>query len=304
MPTEPRAIRIGTRGSALARWQAERVKARLRAMKPDLECTLKVFTTAGDLSLDRPLPEIGGKGLFTEELERALLAGGIDLAVHSLKDLPVDNPPGLILGALPERGDARDALVSARYSTLKELPKGGRVGTSSLRRGAQLLSIRPDLVLLSLRGNVDTRIRKAMEGGFEAIVLAAAGLLRLGHGSAISSYLSFEEMLPAPGQGALAVQCRKDDEGTLALLAAIDDRATRRSVSAERCFLGSLGGGCSAPIAALGRVDGAMIELEGLVASRDGTQIVRVRGAGSDPGELGARLAGEALSKGARELLA
>jgi hydroxymethylbilane synthase len=296
-------IRIGTRGSTLARWQAEWVRARLVALRPDIECSVEVFTTAGDLTLDKPLPEIGGKGLFTEELERALLAGGIDIAVHSLKDLPVDNPQGLKIGAIAEREDPRDALVSARYSTLRELPEGSRVGTSSLRRGAQLLSIRPDLALLPLRGNVDTRVRKAQEGEYEAIVLAAAGLLRLGRGSSIASYFGFEEMLPAPGQGAMAVQCRVDDEATLALLAGIDHRATRLAVTAERSFLKGLGGGCSAPIAALGRICDEGLELEGLVASRDGSTLVRVRGGDSDPEELGRRLADEALAKGARELL-
>jgi hydroxymethylbilane synthase len=297
------AIRIGTRGSALARWQAGWIRARLGALRPDIECQILLFSTSGDLTLDKPLPEIGGKGLFTEELERALLAGDIDVAVHSLKDLPVENPSGLTLGAIAEREDPRDALVSARYSTLKELPEGARVGTSSLRRGAQLLAMRPDLKLLSLRGNVDTRVRKAMEGGYEAIVLAAAGLLRLGRAAAISSYFSFEEMLPAPGQGALAVQCRKSDEATLGLLAGIDHPRTRSAVTAERAFLRGLGGGCSAPIAALGRVDGAQLWLEGLVASRDGSRLVRVGGAGVEPEELGKRLADEALAEGARELL-
>ncbi|MGO8695743.1 MAG: hydroxymethylbilane synthase [Rectinemataceae bacterium] len=303
MRAEGGTIRIGTRVSALARRQTDWVLKRLSALGPDIECRVLPFATTGDRILDKPLPEIGGKGLFTEELERALLAGDIDIAVHSLKDLPVDNPPGLSLGAVAEREDPRDALVSAHYSTLKELPPGARVGTSSLRRGAQLLAIRPDLALLPLRGNVDTRVRKAMEGEYDAIVLAAAGLLRLGRGSAISSYFGSEEMLPAPGQGALAIQCRKDDKATLGLLALLDHGPTRAAVGAERSFLAGLGGGCSAPIAALGGLDGARIVLVGLVASRDGSRIIRVRGSGADPEELGKRLADEALAEGARALL-
>jgi hydroxymethylbilane synthase len=303
MSSEGRTVRIGTRASALARAQVEGIKARLGALRPDLECRILPYTTTGDRILDKSLPEIGGKGLFTEEIELALLAGDIDIAVHSLKDLPVDYPPGLTLGALAEREDPRDVLVSARYTTLEALPRAARVGTSSLRRGAQLLAIRQDLVLLPLRGNVDTRVRKAMEGDYEAIVLAAAGLLRLGRASAISSYFGPEEMLPAPGQGALAVQCRSDDEGTLALLKLIDHGPTRAAVTAERSFLKGLGGGCSAPIAALGQAQDGDIELQGLVASKDGTKIVRVRGSGGDPEELGKRLANEALARGARELL-
>jgi len=298
-----RAVRIGTRASALALWQAGWTRTRLVALWPDIQCSIVPLSTSGDRILDKPLPEIGGKGLFTQEIEHALLAGDIDIAVHSLKDLPVDNPAGLTLGAIAEREDPRDVLVSARYSTLKELPEGARVGTSSLRRGAQLLAIRKDLGLLPLRGNVDTRIRKAMEGEYEAIVLAAAGLVRLGRAQAISSYLNFEEMLPAPGQGALAVQCRSDDEATALLLAGIDHGPTRAAVTAERAFLRGLGGGCSAPIAAIGRIEGPRLELEALVASRDGSRVIRVRGSGGDPEELGSRLADEALARGAGELL-
>ena len=263
-----------------------------------------LFTTTGDRILDRPLPEIGGKGLFTDELERALLEGAIDLAVHSLKDLPVDDRPGLVLGAIAEREDPRDALVSSSYRKLKELPGGARVGTSSLRRGVQLLAIRPDLALLPLRGNLGTRIGKAMDGAYEAIVLAAAGLLRLERASAISSYFGFDEMLPAPGQGALAVQCRAGDAAALGLLASVEHGATRAAVAAERAFLKALGGGCSAPIAALGRLEGDSLELEGLVAAKDGSKLIRVRGMGGDPEELGKHLADEAFNRGARELLA
>jgi hydroxymethylbilane synthase len=304
MGSERKTMRIGTRGSELARRQADWVRERLVLSNPDIAFEIFSFTTTGDRILDRPLPEIGGKGLFTEELERALLEGAIDLAVHSLKDLPVDNPPGLALGAVAEREDPRDVLVSARFGTLDELPRGARVGTSSLRRGAQLLAIRPDLALLPLRGNVGTRVGKAMDGDYGAIVLAAAGLLRLGRASAISSYLGFDEMLPAPGQGALAVQCRRDDEAAFGLLAGIEHAATRAAVAAERAFLKGLGGGCSAPIAALGRLEGRSLELEGLVAAKDGSKLIRVRGRGDDPEELGRRLADEAIAEGAGELLA
>jgi hydroxymethylbilane synthase len=304
MGPERATIRIGTRGSELARRQADWIRRRLVSSNAGIACEILPFTTTGDRILDRPLPEIGGKGLFTEELEHALLEGAIDLAVHSLKDLPVDNPPGLTLGAVAEREDPRDALVSALYKTLDELPRGARVGTSSLRRGAQLLAIRPDLALLPLRGNVGTRVEKAMAGDYEAVVLAAAGLLRLGRAAAISSYFRFDEMLPAPGQGALAVQCRKDDEAALRLLAGVEHGATRAAVAAERAFLKGLGGGCSAPIAALGRLEGDSLELEGLVAAGDGSKLIRARGRGGDPEELGRRLADEAMAKGAGELLA
>ncbi len=312
MAHEGTGPRIGTRGSALALWQAEWIRAALGRSLNGVECSILKFTTTGDRILDRPLPEIGGKGLFTEELERALLDGTIDLAVHSLKDLPVDSPEGLCLGAIGLREDPRDALVSARYRSLGELPRGARVGTSSLRRASQLLALRPDLVLLSLRGNVDTRVKRAMDGEYDAIVLAAAGLARLGRKEAIAAYFGFDEMLPAPGQGALAVQCRLGDEATLGLLEAVEDAATRAAVTAERAFLKALGGGCSAPIAAYGRAAGGPgdpgggpegLELEGLVASLDGSRLVRVRARGKEPEELGRRLAEEALKQGARGLL-
>ena len=243
-------LTIGTRGSALARWQTDWVQARLQAAWPDLHCDLRLFQTSGDKILDRPLPEIGGKGLFTEELENALRSGEIDLAVHSLKDLPIDDAAGLTVGAIGEREDPRDVLISRQYFTLAHLPRGARVGTSSLRRAAQLLAARPDLKILSLRGNVDTRLRKAMQGEYDAIVLAAAGVLRLGFESHIAEYLSFDVMLPAPGQGAVAVQCRADDHRTIDLLRPIDHTLTRSAVTAERAFLNGLGGGCSAPVAA------------------------------------------------------
>lgn len=293
------ALTIGTRGSALARWQTAWVQAKLQAAWPDLPCELRLFQTSGDKILDKPLPEIGGKGLFTEELENALRSGEIDIAVHSLKDLPIDNASGLIVGAIGEREDPRDVLISRQYHTLAQLPRGARVGTSSLRRAAQLLAVRPDLKILSLRGNVDTRLRKAMQGEYDAIVLAAAGVLRLGFSSHIAEYLSLEVMLPAPGQGAVAVQCRSDDQRTLDLLKPIDHAFTRSAVTAERAFLQGLGGGCSAPVAAHAQEH----HLVGLVASQDGQRVIRVSGEGDDPLTLGNSLAQQALAQGAGELL-
>lgn len=297
---ETRVLTVGTRGSALARWQSEWVARGLEAEWPGLRCRFELFTTAGDKLLDRPLPEIGGKGLFTEELEQVLRAGSIDLAVHSLKDLPVAPSEGLALGAIAAREDARDVLVCPVGHSLAGLPAGSRLGTSSLRRAAQLRLARPDLVLVPARGNVDTRLRKARAGEYDAVVLAAAGLLRLGLEAAITEYLPFDVMLPAPGQGALAVQCRADDAATLARLAALDDARTRSAVIAERAFLAGLGGGCSAPIAALAQVlPGGRLSLRGLVAASDGSGAVRVIGEGDDPESLGATLAADALARGA-----
>jgi len=302
-----RSLTLGTRPSPLARQQTGHIIRRLRAAWPDMECRTLTFVTQGDKALDRPLPEIGGKGVFTEALENALRAGEIDLAVHSLKDLPIDDAPGLTLGAICAREDARDVLIARERWILSALPPGARVGTCSLRRAAQLLATRPDLTLLPLRGNVDTRIRKAMKGDYDAIVLAAAGVLRLGLGEHIVEYLPFSVMLPAPGQGALAVQCRADDSATCELLAAIDDSATRNAITAERAFLKSLGGGCSTPVAAYATSaihnQTSKIELTGLVASTDGRRVIRVSGEGLDPTTLGVELAQQALAQGAGDLL-
>jgi hydroxymethylbilane synthase len=307
MPTRTRFLTIGTRGSALARSQTDEVIRQLQSAWPELDCRTHLITTSGDRILDRPLPEIGGKGLFTEELENALRSGEIDLAVHSLKDLPVDDAAGLTLGAICAREDARDVLISRNQWTLDTLPHRARVGTSSLRRSAQLLAARPDLTLLPLRGNVDTRIRKAMQGDYDAIVLAAAGVLRLGFDAHITEFLPFDVMLPAPGQGAMAVQCRADDAATRELVAAIDNAASCAAVTAERAFLQSLGGGCSAPVAAYAQSQipntKYQISIEGLVASTDGRKVIRVRSQGDDPLSLGAELAREALAQGAGELL-
>ena len=294
---------FATRPSALARWQTAYIIRLLQEHWPDLECDEQVITTQGDRVLDVALPEIGGKGLFTWELENALLNGHLHAAVHSLKDLPTEDTRGLAIGAIPQRADARDVLVSPSGKSLDELPSGCLVGTSSNRRKAQLLAYRPDLQVVPMRGNIDTRIRKALDGQFEAIVLAAAGLTRLGLDQHITQYLPNEVMLPAPGQGALAVQCRADDGSTLERLSVIDHPETRLAVQAERAFLSALGGGCSLPVAAFASVQDGEIHLQGLVASMDGKQVMRLSETGSQPVQLGRSLADKALATGASDYL-
>jgi len=280
----------------------------LHGIYPDLVCEEKVITTQGDRILDKPLPEIGGKGLFTQELESELLSGAVHCAVHSLKDLPVENPDGLTVGCIPVRAEVRDALISKGGFTLAALPQYAIVGTSSLRRAAQLLAARPDLATESLRGNVDTRLRKALDGQYDAIILAGAGLTRLGLGSHVTEWLSLDVMLPAPGQGALAVQCRSTDQTTLGLLSALDDKSTRRAVTAERAFLSGLGGGCAVPVAAsaetIVRSQVPGISLTGLVISVDGKKAIKVTGEGTDPLQVGNEVAQKAISQGANEILA
>lgn len=300
-------LTFATRPSALARWQTQWVINALQKIHPNLVCEEKIITTQGDKILDKPLPEIGGKGLFTQELEAELLSGAVHCAVHSLKDLPVENPAGLTLGCIPARAEVRDALISANGYTITTLPTNASVGTSSLRRAAQLLSLRPDLRIESLRGNVDTRVRKALDGQYDAILLAGAGLTRLGLDGHVTEWLSLDVMLPAPGQGALAVQCRADDHSTLSLLAALDDDSTRKAVTAERAFLSGLGGGCAVPVAAYACVEGQtskVITSTGLVISEDGKRAVKVTSQGADALKLGNELARQAISQGANEILA
>jgi hydroxymethylbilane synthase len=273
---------------------------------PEVLCEEVPVVTEGDRLVDRPLPEIGGKGVFTEALERALLTREIDLAVHSLKDLPVEDPPGLVLAALSFREDPRDVLVAREEWSVDTLPRGARVGTSSTRRAAQLRARRPDLELLDLRGNVDTRVRQVRDGRYDAIVLAAAGMARLGLAADIASYLAFEDMLPAPGQGALAIQCRLDDPGTISAVSGLDQPEVRQAVTAERAFLEGLGGGCAAPVAALGEIlPSGALRLRGRVLARDGSRVVAVQGEGSptEARNLGFRLAREARARGAEALL-
>ena len=231
---------FATRPSVLARWQTQWVISALKSAHPGLVCEEKIIVTQGDKILDKPLPEIGDRGFFTEELESELLSGRVDCAVHSLKDLPVENPVELTMGCIPVRADVRDVLISARGYNLETLPPASIVGTSSLRRTAQVLSARPDLTISSLRGNVDTRLRKALEGQYDAIILAGAGLIRLGLENHVTKWLSLDVMLPAPGQGALAVQCRANDQRTQDLLAPLEDEPTRKTVTAERAFLQGL----------------------------------------------------------------
>lgn len=294
---------FATRPSALARWQTAHVIRLLQNAWPALECSEHIITTTGDRVLDRPLPEIGGKGLFTSELENALLSGEVDAAVHSLKDLPVEDTPGIVIAAIPTRESAFDVLVSAEAKNLADLPEAASVGTCSLRRTAQLLARRPDLTILPLRGNVDTRLRKVMNGEYDAIVLAYAGLARLGLQAHITETFPLNVMLPAPGQGALAVQCRADDHETLKLLAAIHDPLTAASVNAERAFLAGLGGGCSLPVGAFAQKNNGQIILTGAVISADGKQAIRLSAVDEEPLKLGERLAQLVLERGAADLL-
>lgn len=296
-------LRFATRPSKLARWQTSTVIEAIQSHWPDLQCDQIVMKTRGDVLLDQPLPEIGGKGLFTAELDDALRIGEIDAVAHSLKDLPIEQNPELVIGAIPRRGPASDVLLNAQGFTLAELPSGRRVGTSSLRRQAQLLAYRSDLQVKPLRGNVDTRIRKMLAGDYDAIVLATAGVTRLEMEEHVAEELSFEIMLPAPGQGALAVQCRSDDADMLNYLTAIEHVETRRAVSAERAFLAALGGGCSLPVGAYASVANEQIEMQGIVISPDGQRQIRVSGKGENPERLGQELAAEALSQGAAEVL-
>lgn len=300
-------IIFGTRGSALARWQTNMVAEKIRVHFPTLHIKKTIFTTRGDKELSKPLPEIGGKGLFTAELEAALHSGEIDLAVHSLKDLPTENPAGLTLGAILPRENPADVLVSGKGYTLDTLPQNATAGTSSLRRAAQLLAKRPDLNIISLRGNVDTRVKKALDpnGAYDAIVLAAAGLNRMALAAHITQQLPFATMLPAPGQGAVAVQCRADDAETLSILAKIHHPPTEQAVVAERAFLAGLGGGCSVPVGALATIANGMMTLEGMVAAVDGAHIIRLThtGAAENAATLGAELAAMALAKGAAKIL-
>lgn len=296
-------LTFATRPSALARWQTDHVRGLLKATRPDVHFETEVITTRGDRILDKPLPEIGGKGLFTFELEEALRSGRVDAAVHSLKDLPTEDAPGLTVGLIPQREDPRDVWICPAGYTLESIPEGAVVGTSSNRRRAQLLAIRPDLDVRPIRGNIDTRLRKVQGGEYMAIVLAAAGVLRLGLADQVSAYFSFDQMLPAPGQGALGVQCRADDANTLALLQAIEDPEARTAVTAERAFLARLGGGCSLPVGAYAEVDDSRILLRGVVAPPDGGQPIWLQAEGRNPNRLGADLAQRAFEKGAAALL-
>lgn len=297
---------LGSRGSKLAWWQANFVKRALERLHA-VEVRLEVIRTTGDKITDVPLAQVGGtKALFTKEIEEALQAGRIDLAVHSLKDMPTQLPRGLTLGAMPAREDPRDALISRRGEAWGKLPPGARVGTSSLRRQLQLRRLRKDLRIEPLRGNLDTRLRKLDEGRYAAIILALAGLRRMGWADRATQIFSVEEMVPAIGQGTLAIEIRADDAELLSGLAALRDPDTEAAAAAERAFLARLGGGCQVPLAAHAEVKGERLGLVGVVVSRDGEQAVRGKDEGSvdDAVSIGERLAEKLLSQGAEEILA
>jgi len=295
---------MGSRGSKLALWQAEFIQFEVERRTGGKVEIVKIKTT-GDMILDVPLARVGGKGLFVKEIEEALLSGRIDLAVHSMKDVPTDLPQALEIIAITKREDPRDAFISDKVKRFEDLPKGARVGTSSLRRQTQLLGIRPDLVVLDNRGNLDTRIRKMEEGKFDAIILAAAGLRRLGWERRITQVLPEEVSLPAIGQGALGIEIRRDDEETRKAVSFLNDRDTSLAVRAERGFLKRLEGGCQVPIAAYGRTNGETIDMHGMVGRPDGSEIVRgsAHGTVADPEALGVQLAEQLLARGAKEIL-
>jgi len=299
-------IRIATRHSPLAMWQANFVKAELMKYHPDLTVELLAMKTKGDKILDTPLAKVGGKGLFVKELEVAMLEGRADIAVHSMKDVPVDFPEGLGLMVICEREDPRDAFVSNHYQNIEQLPLGAVVGTCSLRRQCQLRELRPDLKVKDLRGNVNTRLGKLDAGEYDAVILAAAGLIRLQMQDRIASFIAPEVSLPAVGQGAVGIECRVDDEQTIALLKPLEDSQTRFRVTAERAMNLALQGGCQVPIGSFALLENEQIFLRGLVGSVDGKKIIRkeITGHQDDAQQLGLQLAEQLLASGAKEILA
>ncbi|MBH0193013.1 MAG: hydroxymethylbilane synthase [Nitrospira sp.] len=306
MPNGPRATLIlGTRGSKLALQQSQWFQARLHEVAPDVQVMLRKIQTSGDKIVDVPLAKIGGKGLFVKEIEEALLAGEIDLAVHSMKDVPAQLPDGLEILCVPPREDARDALISRDGRRFMDLPQGARIGTASLRRQAQLLNARPDLCIDMLRGNLDTRLRKLKEGQFDAIVLAAAGLHRLAWAQEITEYLDPVVSLPAIGQGALGIEGRGEDHFVRSILDRLNDQTTGTAVTAERAFLCRLEGGCQVPIAAYATLFDGELTLDGLVASVDGKTIIRdeIRGKNAEAYALGVQLAERLLARGGDKIL-
>ena len=299
-------LTIGTRQSLLALWQSNHIAALLREKYPECEVVLKKIVTKGDRILDVPLAQIGGKGLFTKEIETELADGTIDLAVHSLKDMPTVLPEGLCLTAITERANVGDAFVSNKYASFEELPLGSVIGTSSLRRKAQLLAARPDLQIMDLRGNVDTRLRKLDEGLYDAIILAAAGLERLGHGDRITALIPPDVCLPAVGQGALAIEARTADDEVRSMLEFLNDLPTKQSTDAERAFLGLLEGGCQVPIGVHADVAGEQIKIEAIIAALDGSTVLRdtITGKAEDAVALGQQLGKKMLAAGGQEILA
>jgi hydroxymethylbilane synthase len=301
----PDLVRIGTRGSRLARWQAEWVAARLHEQYPELSVEIVEIKTQGDRDRNSPLSQIGGQGLFTKEIQRALAESQVDVAVHSLKDLPTTGPEGLVLAAVPAREDVADALIAPRYRTLEALPPGAPVGTGSLRRRAQLLYRRPDLKVVPIRGNVETRLQQALEGPLEAVVLATAGLFRLGLGHHVTQRLGPPDFLPAVGQGALGVECRSDDPITRSFVESLDDPTTHATIRAERSLLAELEGGCMVPLSAWARRDSAGLELEATLFDPDGRERVAAsrRGPIDGPEALGLQIARDLRDRGADRIL-
>ena len=299
-------LRIATRQSRLALWQAEHVASRLREAHPGLEVVLVPMTTQGDRVLDRPLAEVGGKGLFIKELEIAVQEHRADIAVHSMKDVPSELPAGMTLAAMLTRADPRDAFVSLKFRHFNDLPQRARIGTSSLRRQSQLKAVRPDLEITALRGNVDTRLRKLDEGQYDAIILAAAGLKRLGYDKRITHLLDIEHSLPAVGQGIIGIECRSDDARSIECVSALNDTEARVCCESERAFALRLQGSCQSPIAGFAQLTGDQLELRGVVASEDGTTIYRgtVTGSSEQARSIGTQLAERLLDAGAEALLA
>lgn len=299
-----RKITVGSRKSGLALMQSNWVINQLENPESSWSFDIKKITTKGDRILDVTLSKIGGKGLFVKEIERALLEGEIDMAVHSMKDMPSLLPEGLMIGCIPPRVDPRDVMISEKYSSFAELPNGAIVGTSSLRRGSQLLASRPDLIIEPIRGNIDTRLAKLKEGPFDAIILASAGLARMGWSDdVVTEYLDPDLCLPAVGQGALAIECRQDDQELLELLRRLNDSETSRTVMAERAFLKKLEGGCQTPIAAMAEASSDEILLKGLISSPDGKQVFKDTLTGTNPEQLGYDLGNSMIAAGAKEIL-
>lgn len=297
---------IGTRQSLLALWQSNHIASLLRKQYPDCQVTLKKIVTKGDRILDVPLAQIGGKGLFTKEIETELLDGTVDLAVHSLKDMPTVLPEGLCLTAITTRANVGDAFVSNKYASFSELPQGAVLGTSSLRRKAQLLAVRPDLKIVDLRGNVDTRLRKLDEGQMDAIILAAAGLERLGHADRIREIIPTTVCLPAVGQGALAIECRSNNKEVRDMLAFLNDLPTKQATDAERAFLGLIEGGCQVPIGVHAEVENDNVKIEAVIASLDGSKVLRnnITGPAVNAADLGRKLGQQMLAEGGEQILA
>lgn len=297
---------IATRGSALALWQANHIRDCLMEQDSSLTVSLDVIRTKGDIITDVPLAKVGGKGLFVKEIEEALLSGRADLAVHSMKDVPMSLPEGLLLGCVPKRDDPSDCFLSWKYPDLDRLPMGARVGTSSLRRQAQLLNLRPDLQIEPLRGNIDTRLSKLADGNYDAIILATAGLFRMGLHAPFMTPLDVNKFIPAVGQGALGIECRESDYNLLVRLASLEDRHSRVCVSSERAFMKTLDGGCQVPAAAYAvMTDEENMRIEGMVAEPDGSVVLRAvrEGDASLAEELGRELAADLIENGARTIL-